>query len=234
MGDNMIYSSRIAGINVDNNVFDSNFVMNIDNQFSNITDALTGPATSGFTISRNVFIGVELHGSSQRPNTRIFNNTFYKSAGDASPVFVIGNNSHGTGAGSVVHSNAFIGNGMSPDTAGTRGWYSIVDAVMGEPPNFNYVAGPPSDKYPAKQGFVGAEPAGINGGDPRFRNINDPLGPDGVPFTLDDGLKPLPGSPLCGKAENGLDIGAYSCDAATVLSGGDGPLPSAGMSTTVK
>jgi len=43
------------------------------------------------------------------------------------------------------------------------------------------------------------------------------LGPDGIPFTLDDGLKPLPGSPLCGAGEGGTDIGAYSCDPRRVF-----------------
>ena len=35
-----------------------------------------------------------------------------------------------------------------------------------------------------------------NGGDPGFVNPQDPLGPDGLPFTADDGLRPLPNSPL--------------------------------------
>jgi len=43
------------------------------------------------------------------------------------------------------------------------------------------------------------------------------LGPDGLPFTLDDGLKPRVDSFLCGADSNGKDIGAYSCDPRKVL-----------------
>jgi hypothetical protein len=38
------------------------------------------------------------------------------------------------------------------------------------------------------------------------------FGPDGEPFTLDDGLKPRIGSILCAADSNGKAIGAYSCD----------------------
>jgi len=89
--------------------------------------------------------------------------------------------------------------------------------------NYNYVAGAASAGFPPKKSsncdgtgryvsFNFCEPNGINGGDPKFQDINNPLGPDGIPFTLDDGLKPLPDSPLCGKGEGGTDIGAYSCN----------------------
>ena len=61
------------------------------------------------------------------------------------------------------------------------------------------------------------ETHGINGGDPKFQDASNPLGPDGVLFTLDDGLKPLPGSPLCGKGDGGVDMGAYSCDPMKVF-----------------
>jgi alpha-tubulin suppressor-like RCC1 family protein len=52
---------------------------------------------------------------------------------------------------------------------------------------------------------------GINGGDPMLADLSNLLGADGLPFTADDGLRPLTGSPLCGAGENGVDIGAYSC-----------------------
>jgi hypothetical protein len=52
---------------------------------------------------------------------------------------------------------------------------------------------------------------GINGGGPMFRDPTNPLGPDGLAFTPDDGLKPRPGSPLCDRGPNRSDIGAYSC-----------------------
>jgi hypothetical protein len=45
--------------------------------------------------------------------------------------------------------------------------------------------------------------------DPLFVNPIDILGPDGIPFTNDDGLQLQPGSPAIGAGENGIDIGAY-------------------------
>jgi hypothetical protein len=52
---------------------------------------------------------------------------------------------------------------------------------------------------------------GLNPAAPIFQNTLNPLGPDGVPFTTDDGLIPLPGSPGCNAGRGGVDIGAYSC-----------------------
>ena len=95
--------------------------------------------------------------------------------------------------------------------------------------DYNFVAGA-APAYPVKAtsgcsaGIFGryyfCETHGINGGNPRFYNESDPDGPDNIPFTLDDGLKPLPGSPLCGRGEGGTDIGAYSCDPTIVFAGG--------------
>ena len=89
--------------------------------------------------------------------------------------------------------------------------------------DYNFVAGSEAAGFPAKRSvdcvagatYTGGnfcEPHGVNGGSPELSNLANPLGPDGIPFTLDDGLKPTPGSPLCGKGEGGADIGAYSCD----------------------
>ena len=99
--------------------------------------------------------------------------------------------------------------------------------------DFNYVAGAAAAGFPAKRtrdcpavrvttatASNFCEPHGINGGDPRLVNPDNPLGPDGIPFTLDDGLKPLPTSPLCGKGAGGTDIGTYSCDPTKVFADG--------------
>jgi hypothetical protein len=69
--------------------------------------------------------------------------------------------------------------------------------------------------------FNFCEAHGINGGDPQLKNLASLLGPDGVPFTLDDGLKPQSSSPLCGKGTNGMDIGTYSCDPTKVFATGN-------------
>jgi hypothetical protein len=96
--------------------------------------------------------------------------------------------------------------------------------------DYNYVGGSASAGYPSKR-TSGCLPGrtntdanfceahGINGGDPKLSNLTNILGADGLPFTLDDGLKPLPGSPLCGKGYGGIDIGAYSCSVNVVFAG---------------
>ncbi|MEM4364120.1 MAG: LamG-like jellyroll fold domain-containing protein, partial [Candidatus Diapherotrites archaeon] len=75
--------------------------------------------------------------------------------------------------------------------------------------NYNFVAGKEIYGFPRVTNFN--EPNGINGGNPLFVDIKNPLGPDKKPFTQDDGLRPMPSSPLCGSGENGKDIGALSC-----------------------
>jgi hypothetical protein len=93
--------------------------------------------------------------------------------------------------------------------------------------NYNFVSGPASTGYSAKRSdgcvsgvnmnFRFCEKNGVNGGDPMLKNINDPDGPDNIPFTTDDGLKPVASSPLCSRGLNGVDIGVYSCDANKVF-----------------
>ena len=94
--------------------------------------------------------------------------------------------------------------------------------------DYNFVAGAASAGFPPKRNSACdpaktyteanfCEPHGINGGDPRLQNLANPLGADGIPFTLDDGLKPLSNSPLCARGEGGLDIGAYSCSPTNVF-----------------
>jgi hypothetical protein len=96
--------------------------------------------------------------------------------------------------------------------------------------DYNFVSGSGPNFYPKSTTctdgiftqFSFCETHGINGGNPQFKNESDPDGQDNIPFTLDDGLKPLPTSPLCGKGYNGTDIGAYSCSTSVVFSVGSG------------
>jgi hypothetical protein len=183
---------------------------------------------------------VESQGAFKYQQTQIVNNTFVNCSRSAfanstmnSPVaFVMAPNIHGDPINSGVNSNAFVGCGRLPDTKGQLGWYNVdpSNAV----PDFNFVAGPAAEGYPAKAQFSGKEVHGINGGDPHFQNINDPFGPDGVPFTIDDGLKPVPTSPLCGRGLGGRDIGSYSCDPTKVFSDTVGVQPPTNFDATVQ
>lgn len=54
-----------------------------------------------------------------------------------------------------------------------------------------------------------------------FVNVNDPMGPDGVPFTADDGFRLNSGSEAIGAAGDGGDVGAYQFSS----SGSTAPAP---------
>ena len=199
-----------------NNILEYNFIHAIDEQFSNITEA----SSVGLIIRNNVFVGYEMAGNISRPGTQVVNNTFYRSAWNASHHnFILASSSIGGNAtGSVIKNNAFVETARASDS--TSGWYSTIGhdglPTVGVSANYNFVAGAASLGYPAKTGFnkYGLEANGVNGGDPKFLNATDPLGPDRLPFTADDGLTPVTGSPLCGRGEGGADIGAYRCSGA--------------------
>ena len=53
--------------------------------------------------------------------------------------------------------------------------------------------------------------------DPLFVNPNDIVGPDGIPFTEDDGLRLQAGSPAIDAGENAVDMGAYAFMSAPQL-----------------
>jgi hypothetical protein len=59
--------------------------------------------------------------------------------------------------------------------------------------------------YPAQAGGI----RDITGVDPLFVDPSNIIGPDGLPFTDDDGLRLQPGSPAIGNGEDGVNIGAY-------------------------
>jgi hypothetical protein len=213
-----VFMASFGGV-ANNNVIEFNFVEGIDEQFSNITEA----SSSGLIIRNNLFVGYEMSGSISRPGTQIVNNTFYKSAWNASlHNFTLATSSiGGNPVGSVITDNVFVETARASEP--TSGWYSTIGfdgkPTAGVAADYNFVAGAASLGYPAKTGFknYGLEVHGINGGDPKFQNASNLLGADGIPFTLDDGLKPLTTSPLCGKGAGGTDIGAYSCDPKKVF-----------------
>jgi len=106
--------------------------------------------------------------------------------------------------------------------------------------DYNYAAGSAASGYAAKRSsecVVGTKIVsqnfceaiighGINGGNPSLQDVTNPRGPDGIPFTLDDGLKPTAGSILCTAGQSFTPIGAYSCDPNKVFyDGGAAPRP---------
>ncbi|MEM4261925.1 MAG: Ig-like domain-containing protein, partial [Candidatus Diapherotrites archaeon] len=197
-----------------NNVFEYNFFENLDNEFANVNSTsitYDNPKPTGKTIFRNnVFANIEMHGAFHRPETIFENNTFYKAAYDTSnPVFTISTTKDGNAEGSIVKNNVFVETNHNYTNSST-GSYNIMN-VNNYYANYNFVAGAVAENFPPINGFKGKETNGINGGNPKFQNINNLLGNDNVPFTQDDGLIPLEDSFLCSNGENGTYIGAYSC-----------------------
>lgn len=162
-------------------------------------------ATNSFGIKfeNDVFVGITQHGSENMDGTAFTNCTFFKvgySQKENEP-FAIGGTLTQPLNGGVVASTAFIDNG---------GHFNLSQEVpFGIPAGFytnflatnNYSVWPQTmlwSNTPANTwtNNAGTTLTGVytNAGDPLFVNLYDPLGPDKLPFTADDGLRPLPNS----------------------------------------
>ncbi len=225
MYDTLMTSTGAIDQQVNDNVFEYNFIKDVDEQLASVEE--TAPAgtalqNKGLYIRNNVFINVEMSGSFTRPQTILSNNTFYKSARISNQNFVIGKSTHGNPIGSQIVNNAFVDSGVQNGNPTDGGWYSVRGedgkATPGVLADFNFVAGSSIHNYPSKASFKNdnLEANGINGGDPKFVNPSNPLGPDGIAFTSDDGLIPLSTSPLCRGGQSGTYIGAYPCNGVSV------------------
>jgi hypothetical protein len=149
-------------------------------------------------------------------NTSFLNNTIINTGIDSISGFrqaidhVIGwkDSTYNPTTGSVTN-NIIVGCGYNQTN--TVGWYENDEPSLNLTSNYNFVTGP-SPSFAAKTGF--SEVNGINGSNPMFVNINDPLGPDGLIFTADDGLRLAAGSPAIGAGPAGADLGAYDYSAS--------------------
>lgn len=190
---------------------ENNFFENCYNQMGYFEES---PLASGLTIKNNVFVGFPLHMSISCAHTTFENNTFYRAPYESEHSAAFGRRTatSPTLVGLSVQRNAFIDGGTKRyNGMDQTGWYGI-DPTSNYIADFNMVAGPEALGFSAKRGFAGKEASGINGGDPLFLNAQDPDGADNIPLTSDDGLRPLPNSPLCESASLGLARkGAYDC-----------------------
>jgi hypothetical protein len=188
------YQENVIGswvANVTNVWLLHNWFQDCDNQLTQI-EAVSGSVD--FHIVSNVFVGMLQHGSLSRDSLILDHNTFYKNAymmGESLSAGIGG--SHGTlQTGLVITSNVWVdvGDHAAP---GNESAFTLTDTT-------NYSLGGNFCAQAQTMGFsrMGVNPGGflVQGGDPVFANAADPLGPDGLPFTADDGLKPLPNSPL--------------------------------------
>jgi hypothetical protein len=191
-------------------VFEENYVEGFDGMLGVLRN---GSFTNmGDVIFRNnVFVGggafiVKI------PNVAFINNTFLRVAEtntlvvQAFPHAIEFEGSTSQSAeGGVVINNIFVGCGSSRDQ-NKHGWFSFAN-VVNHFSTCNFVSGA-APLYLSKSGFE-AEPTDFNGGDPGFVDPNSPLGPDGVPFTADDGLRLRQDSKLRNRGLGGTDAGAY-------------------------
>lgn len=197
-------------VRYENVYFMSNFVHNV---FGVVSAQKRNQTSSGpLFIRHNVFIDVGWL-TVVMPYTSIEHNTFLRVARQSNvlvqrathPITIEAAN-YATNA--VIRNNVFVDCGEPSPLLPLEkvGWYAIVGPSESIVVGGNFVAGPPP-AYGAKIGFL--ETPSLNGGDPGFVNIDDPLGPDGLPFTEDDGLRLRPDSKLLHAGVGGATIGAY-------------------------
>lgn len=183
-----------------NILFEKNWFQNIHNQMGLISHY--DSTTYGFTLKNNVFVGVQSQLSGSRNGISILNNTFYRCSFDfVSTVLALG----GTKSNQtdlVISKNAFINSGYHYNL-NNEGYYSVINS-SNYYINENFVCGPETSGFNMKRYFN--ELGGINGGDPVLLDPENPLGVDNIPFTDDDGLKPLPTSPLVNKGVGALKV----------------------------
>ena len=170
-------------------------------------------SSSGLLLTHNVFVDVGGY-SLTHPGTTIKNNTFVRAgkvnneviARRAHPILIY----EDVGATNmIIRNNVFVdcGEPLPSQTEADVGWYQVIGSLDALLASHNFVAGAPPT-FVAKPGFNEGNPS-LNGGDPGFVDLWDPLGPDGLPFTDDDGLWLIAGSKLIGAGDNGTTIGAY-------------------------
>lgn len=196
----------------ENVLIEENWFENVENQLGRVDDELE--TASGIIYNRNVFIGVADHFSGGRDDMEWTNNTFYRctsygSLGAAHPLAIGGRPPAQTGYN--IQNNIFVACGPKGVTeAATRGFYGISDNATSPVTDYNHVAGEEVTGYASKSNF--SETNGVNGGDPVFYDVTNYLGPDGLPFTADDGLQILPSSPIAA-------LGGGGCGVYEIVSG---------------
>jgi PKD repeat protein len=141
-----------------------------------------------------VFVGMQAHGSISQDGVTFDHNTFYRAGFNLqeSIAFGAGGRTGQPQTNLVVVSNVFvdIGSHYHPNSEGYINLGVSTNPILSS----NFCAAAETMGWSAVKNNPGG--ISINGGDPIFVNAADPLGPDGLPFTDDDGLRPLPNSPL--------------------------------------
>jgi hypothetical protein len=197
------------------------FKENLVKDFVGVLAAQKGGGTSrDLLILRNVFIDVQGPFFLSHQGTEIRNNTFLRVARTNNPVVsvqphpIVVQISTNLAPGNPqathtsVRNNVFMDCGQASGRLQQQsvGWYEVKGPADTFTAEKNFATGF-SPVYTAKLGWP--ESPELGGGDPELVDISDPLGPDGIPFTPDDGLRPRSTSKLVGAGVGGATIGAY-------------------------
>ena len=206
-----------GGIPTHQITFEENFVQDFDGVLGLLTDS-TGNSHD-LVFRNNVFVNDSGPIITRIPNVSFINNSFSGVATGATaavqsaahPLILQSLTGQYSADGAVAKNNVFHNCGDHSTNLALHGWYEI-DGLTNYTTDYDFVSGP-SPGFAAKTGF--SEGHGLNGGNPGFVNTNNPLGPDGIPFTADDGLQLLSNSVLRGAGQGGVDIGAYAAALAS-------------------
>ena len=172
--------------------FHHNWIQNCENQLGEVDyNAKAG----NYRVRYCVFVGVMAAGNGSMNNLTYDHCTFYRNCYEqyAASVLHLGaltSLGQTSMTNLTISSNVFVNNGGHYSLS-QEAPYSLTScanptlaqnySVFGETMGWS--------NTPALSGTFGS-------GDPLFVNASDPLGPDGLAFTDDDGLRPLPNSPI--------------------------------------
>jgi hypothetical protein len=179
-------------------VIENNLVRGVeDGQLTQLSGNLM-PEISDWTFRNNIFVDVQLGASCSVPGVKYFNNVFYRCntvngghalnfgkrhyGGENEPPAVGGVPGYQYAHGAVVKNNVFLDCGAAG--SGTKGWYSFENDLERVAADHNFVAksgfrpvreDPQRRRIGQSEGwpqFYWYEPNGVNGGDPRFTDLD--------------------------------------------------------------
>lgn len=182
------------GQNISNVVFHHNWIQDCDNALGMFEPNV---GTTNWLVQSNVWVGCYQAGGFDLSGLTIDHNTFYRCGytihSSGALVFGAGLNGITTQDGLLVSNNVIVDYGDHSVPANELAYGNPVNMTNYLFTN-NFVATYETINWtnvniPTQGGMV-------TNGDPLFVNAANPLGPDGLPFTADDGLRPLPNSKL--------------------------------------
>lgn len=180
------FSNTVAVTNI---TLRKNWFQDCDNQLSMYEADLY---SSNIVVQSNVFVGMMSHGSFSRNDITFDHNTFFRCAYsiDENVVLPAGGVKTLYMTNFIVRSNVFVDYGEHANPANEYP-YSLVQYYNQTFTN-NYTVQAETMNYAASS-MTGSVTKTTS---PQFINQWNPLGADGVPFTDDDGLRPMPYSQI--------------------------------------